>query len=84
MSSDPTETARRKLMVEFNSSPGSRQYLAAKHGEVWDTDELSRDFEVIGFMAPLIVVVRKSDRQKGSMMFQHNPRFYYGFEPHRP
>ena len=84
MAADPTETARRQLLSDINHEPGSREYLEAKHGEIWSTDELSRDFEVIGFMAPLIVVVRKSDRQKGSMMFQANPRFYFGFEPHRP
>jgi hypothetical protein len=84
MSIDPTENARRQMLSEINAEPGSREYLTAKHGQVWDTSELSEDFEVIGFMAPLIVVVRKSDRQKGSMMFQANPRFYFGFEPHRP
>ena len=33
---------------------------------------------------PLVVVRRKSDGQKGSLMFQAHPRFYFGFEPHRP
>ena len=37
---------------------------------------------VIGFSAPLVVVSRKSDGQKGSLMFQASPRFYFGFEPH--
>jgi hypothetical protein len=84
MSSDPTETIRRQMLAEINAAPGSREYLEAKHGEVWDTTELSRDFEVIGFAAPLVVVSRKSDGQKGSLCFQHNPRFYFSFEPHRP
>ena len=84
MSTDPTEDIRRQMLAEINAEPGSREYLEAKHGQVWDTAQLSEDFDVIGFMAPLIVVVRKSDDQKGSMMFQHSPRFYYGFEPHRP
>jgi hypothetical protein len=84
MSIDPTENIRRQMLSDINTAPGSREYLTAKHGQVWDTSELSDHFEVLGFMAPVIVVVRKSDRQKGSMMFQHNPRFYYGFEPHRP
>ena len=84
MSIDPTENIRKQMLVEINAAPGSREYLEAKHGQVWSTDELSEDSDVIGFMAPIIVVVRKSDRQKGSLCFQHNPRFYYGFEPHRP
>ena len=81
---DETEDIRRQMLVEINAEPGSREYLAAKHGQVWSTDELSRDFEVIGFAAPLVVVRRKSDGQKGSLMFQHNPRFYFGWEEHRP
>jgi hypothetical protein len=84
MSIDPTEDIRRQMLAEINAQPGTREYLEAKHGQVWDTGQLSRDFDVLGFMAPLIVVVRKSDRQKGSLCFQHNPRFYFSFEPHRP
>ena len=81
---DPTETARREMLAEINAEPGSREYLAARHGEVWSTDELSRDFEVIGFAAPLVVVRRKSDGVKGSLMFQHDPRLYFGWEQDRP
>ena len=81
---DPTETARRQLLVEINAEPGSRAYLEAKHGKVWTTGELADDFEVIGFMAPVVVVRRRRDGQKGSLYFQHNPRFYFSFEPHRP
>ena len=39
----------------YNAQPGSREYLEAKHGQVWNTSELSDDFEVIGFAAPLVV-----------------------------
>jgi hypothetical protein len=79
--SDPTESARRQLTVEINVAPGSREALEAKHGQVWDTDQLQDDFEVLGFMAPMIVVRRKADSVKGSLMFQGSPRFYFGFEP---
>ncbi len=81
---DPTEDIRRQMLAEINTVPGSREYLDAKHGQVWDTQQLSDDFEVLGFMAPLVVVRRRSDGVKGSLMFQHSPRFYFGFEPHRP
>ena len=80
--SDPTETVRRELVAEINAEPGSREALEALHGQVWNTEELSRDFEVIGFMAPMIAVRRKSDGVKGSLFFQHRPRFYFSFEPH--
>jgi hypothetical protein len=84
MSSDPTENIRRQMLADINAEPGSPEYLEAKHGQVWDTSELSRDFEVIGFAAPLVVVRRKSDGVKGSLMFQHHPRFYFGWAEHRP
>lgn len=77
---DPTETIRRELVQEINAEPGSREALEAQHGQVWDTDQLREEYEVIGFAAPLVVVRRKADSQKGSMMFQHSPRLYFGFE----
>ena len=79
---DPTETIRRQEVAEINAEPGSREALEEKHGEVWDTDQLRRDFEVTGFMAPLVVVRRKSDGAMGSLEFQHDPRLYFNFQPH--
>ena len=78
---DATEAARRQRLSEINSQPGTREALEAQHGQVWDTDELSRDFEPIGFLAPFVVVLRKTDGQKGSLEFQHHPRFYFGLRP---
>ena len=80
---DPTESIRRRMLGEINAQPGTREYLEAKHGQIWSTEELTLDFDVIGFGAPLVVVRRKADGVRGSLMFQHNPRFYFGFEPHR-
>lgn len=79
---DPTETIRRERLVEINAVPGSREALEAKYGQVWDTGELAEEFEVIGFLAPVVVVRRRSDRVKGSLEFQHSPRFYFSFQPH--
>jgi hypothetical protein len=78
--SDPTEPIRRELLAEINAQPGSREALEAEHGQVWDTKQLGDDFEVLGFAAPLVVVKRRSDGVKGSLFFQHNPRFYFGFQ----
>jgi hypothetical protein len=80
---DETEDIRRQMHAEINAAPGSREYLEAKHGQVWDTSQLSEDFEVIGFAAPLVVVRRKCDGVKGSLMFQASPRFYFSFDVHR-
>jgi hypothetical protein len=79
---DATEPYRRHRLVELNAQPGSREALEAQHGEVWDTQKLGRDFDVIGFMAPLVVVRRKSDGKKRSLEFQHQPRFYFSFTLH--
>jgi hypothetical protein len=68
--------------MEINAEPGSREALEAQYGQVWDTEELSRDFEVVGFMAPLVVVRRRADGLKGSLEFQHHPRFYFAWQPH--
>jgi hypothetical protein len=77
---DPTEQLRRERIVEINLVPGSREALEVKYGQVWSTDELVEEFEVVGFMAPMVVVRRRQDRAKGSMEFQHSPRFYFGFQ----
>jgi hypothetical protein len=80
--SDDTESLRRARLAEINLEPGSREALEAQYGQVWTTQELGTDFEVIGFMAPFVVVRRKADGVKGSLEFQHNPRFYFNFAPH--
>lgn len=76
---DPTESIRRQQVAAINAEPGSREYLEAEHGEVWNTTELQQDYSVVGFMAPYVVVQRKSDGVRGSLLFQHSPRLYYGF-----
>lgn len=76
---DPTETIRRERLAEINAEPGSREALEAAHGQVWDTQQLSGDFDILGFLAPLVVVRRKADGRKGSLEFQHQPRFYFHF-----
>ena len=74
---DPTESIRRQRLVEINAEPGSRAALEAQHGRVWDTAELQEQFQVIGFLAPFVVALRRSDNVKGSLEFQHNPRFLF-------
>ena len=76
---DPTEATRRRMAIFINANPGSREALEASHGQVWDTDQLSEDFTVTGFMAPYVVVKRISDDVVGTLEFQHSPRFYYSF-----
>lgn len=77
---DHTENARRQMVAAINAEPGSRATLESEYGQVWNTDELTRDFEVLSFMAPFVTVTRKSDGVHGSLMFQHMPRFYFSWQ----
>ena len=80
MSNDPTETIRRAMVALSNIDACPLRTEAEKlWGQVWDTEELTRDFEVLGFSAPVVVVVRKSDGKKGSLQFQARPRFYHSW-----
>ena len=78
--SDDTEFVRRILVNEINSNPSEREILESEHGQVWDTNELCKDFTVSGFMAPFVSVTRKSDGKHGCLEFQHRPRYYYGWK----
>lgn len=48
--------------------------------DTWNTQELQEDFEVIGFLAPFVVVKRKADGVRGTLMFTHAPRVYSNWE----
>lgn len=74
---DPTENIRKEMVEQINENPSEREILEAKHGQVWDTKELTKEFNVNGFMAPFVMVTRKTDGKKGTLMFQHYPRYYY-------
>ena len=78
---DETEGLRRCWQAQIKAMKAGREELEADHGQVWDSVELAADFEVIGFMAPMVVVRRKADGRKGSLFFQHEPRFYFAFQP---
>lgn len=66
----------RRAMIETGQPA---EDLAATSGPTWDTEALRRDFEVLGFSAPFVVVRRRSDGLKGSLEFTHEPRVYFGW-----
>jgi hypothetical protein len=70
---------RAERMKKLNAVQGSREQLEQEHGQIWSTDELCDDFRVVGFAAPFVVVERRSDGVKGSLEFQHMPRFYFNW-----
>jgi len=82
MSDEMLTLARMARLQEINTDPAkdSRAALEQKYGQVWNTDELSQDFEVLGFGAPFVVVKRRSDGKKGSLEFAHSPRHYFNFK----
>ena len=73
---DDTESFRREML-----ETGQPYVDLARADQRWDTDQLRAEFEVLGFLAPFVVVRRKSDNVKGSMEFTHNPRWYFNFVP---
>ena len=58
-----------------------RAKLAEDYEEVWNTDEVTAEFDVQSFLAPFCFVVRRSTGEEGSLMFQASPRFYFDFKP---
>jgi hypothetical protein len=83
---DETEGVRRLLVGVINSTLSENEQtrldeLVGNYGadNVWDTQGVQRDFEIIGFMAPFVVARRKADNVKGSLTFCHDPRFYFDF-----
>jgi hypothetical protein len=66
---------------QINAPPQGREGLERQWGQVWDTEELRRDFHVISFSAPFILVERHADGQQGGLTFQHSPRYYFCFTP---
>jgi hypothetical protein len=81
MESQESEQARRNLTEEINAEKAERAPLEEKYGQVWNTSELQKDFSVEGFGAPCVVVTRKADNVRGTLTFQHMPRYYFDFQP---
>ena len=77
---DIIEKLQRNRIAEINEGPSERETLAEKYGDVWDTSEVQQAFDIVGFGAPYVVVIRKSDNVKGSLEFRHSPRFYFSFQ----
>ncbi len=80
---DISEGIRRQMVTKINAKPNSREAFEARFGHVWDTGQLTSEFEVIGFKAPFAKVRRLIDGVVGSIMFQDSPRYFFGFEKHK-
>jgi hypothetical protein len=71
---DELEALRREKLVEVNTGP-------VPDGPTWTTEQLTEAFAVEGFLAPYVVVRRRSDGKRGTLLFKHSPRVYFDFQP---
>ena len=53
--------------------------LKESYPEVLTTQEATDKYEFIGFMAPYVMVKDRVTGKKGTMQFDHRPRYYFGF-----
>ncbi|MBL8819377.1 MAG: hypothetical protein JNL58_25320 [Planctomyces sp.] len=83
LSSDATEEANGSVCEQLKDEHDWRVVLEGIYGDVWDTSELRRDFIVIGFLAPLVAVRRKDNREEGALEFLHHPRLYFSYRSSR-
>lgn len=83
MSYDPTVPLRAIMRPAINKDALPKEELERRHGQVWTTEELRQQFEVIGFGAPLVIVRRRADGTEGSLFFQNMPRLYWGWKEDR-
>jgi hypothetical protein len=77
---DETENYRRARQAQLNYEASLRAPLEAQYGKVWDTAELRKEFVVLGFLAPFVMVRELATGKKGSLEFQHSPRFYFNWK----
>jgi hypothetical protein len=80
---DETETYRRARFHELNEEAAARLELEERHGQVWSTEELRGQFEVLTFAAPFVIVRDRKSTKRGTLEFQHSPRFYFNWQEDR-
>jgi hypothetical protein len=73
--------SRKKLNGYKKTLIKNKKILKAKYGKnnVWDIDELRKEFKIESSLKPYTFVTRKKDGKKGSVMFSGRPRLYYNF-----
>lgn len=81
---DDLKVAEIRFLIarRLNEHPKTREELEEEFGKVWDTRQMAQEFEPLGFQAPVLVATRRDTGEKGSLFFQHSPRFYFSWVPH--
>ena len=80
LSPDAAEEIRRHEVARLNRRMQDRDTLEQVYGQVWDTEELWDQFDILGFRAPYVVVRDLDTGEKGSLKFQHDPRYYFAWK----
>jgi hypothetical protein len=71
----------RRQMLETGRPHADLAEAQEAKEQTWTTEQMTEDFEVLGFAAPFVVVRRRSDGALGSLEFTHHPRVYFGWQP---
>lgn len=77
MSEDSTEAERRALRGQM---PERLNRLLEAGEPVWTKERMLDEFTVEAFAAPIVIVRRKSDGRRGTLVFTDNPRYYFEWE----
>lgn len=77
---DTTEDLRRS-MIEAGVPEADLEGVLIRGERFWDTQQLTTDFEVLGFATPFVVARKRDTGERGSLEFTHRPRLYFGWEP---
>jgi len=72
------DALRREMLPKM---PAMLADAIAAGEQTWTTEELKAEFEVKAFRAPFAMAMRKADGVVGSLMFAHEPRIYFGWQP---
>jgi len=67
----------------LRDNPRDAAQLEGEYGEVWSAEDVGEDFEILGFKSPFAIAKCRKTGQRGSLVFQNNPRFYFGWDPER-
>lgn len=68
--------------VEYDEEVAEfRKGLEHRYGTVWNTAEVTNDFDITGFLAPRCTATHIDTDIKGTLTFTHSPRFYFDFHP---
>ena len=77
---DFSGSQRKRLAAYINMKRLERDRLSERYSDIYNSDELTKNFRVESFAAPFVLVTRKEDGQRGTLLFQHHPRFYFQFK----